>query len=81
MPQNSVMRARASGGSIKVLESPIGLITQKRSDEKKNHIKKWLTHSRAHCQNLTRAVGVEWAAKNSISARFLLMGLVLAEAT
>lgn len=29
----------------------------------KNHIKKWLTHSRAHCQNLTRAR--EWAERRT----------------
>jgi hypothetical protein len=47
------------GAALKVLESPIGLITQKRSDEqqKKTHIKKLLTHSRAHCQKSDTGFG------------------------
>lgn len=36
MPQNSVMGALAA---LKVLESPIGLITQKRNDERKSYKK------------------------------------------
>lgn len=66
------------GPTLKVLESPIGLITQKRSDEKKNHIKSCWPIPRAHCQNLTR---VGWGGgnrvemKNSILVHFLLMGL------
>lgn len=72
MPQNSVMRARAS---IKVLESPIGLITQKRSDERKKSYKKVVDPFQSTLSKSDKGPGVG-GETNSISA-FLLMGLAL----